>query len=120
MKYFLDTYALIELIKGNPKYKRFINEELFTSILNLYELHYIILRDFSEEKAKEYFYEFFNFLMPLKPEHIFAASEFKFEHKKQNISYSDALGYAIAIKEGMKFLTGDNAFKSIKNVEFVK
>ncbi len=120
MKYFLDTYALIEIVKGNPAYKKFVKEELFTSILNLYEFYFIILRDFNEEKAKEYFFEFLDFIIHLKPEHIFAASKFKLENKKMNISYADALGYAFAIKEGLIFLTGDDAFKNMKNIEFVK
>ena len=54
-KYFLDTYALVEIIKGNPKYKEFSNHDLHTSIFNLYELYYNLLRDFDEKIAKKYF-----------------------------------------------------------------
>ena len=118
MKFFLDTYALIEIIKGNEAYSKYINEELFTSVLNLYELFYIILRDFGEERAKELFYEFSDLLIAIEDVHIFSASKFKLKHK--NISYADALGYVIAEKEYMKFLTGDGQFKALSNVEFVK
>ncbi len=39
---------------------------------------------------------------------------------KTSLSYADALGYHLAKKLGMKFLTGDDAFKHLPNVEFVK
>lgn len=56
----------------------------------------------------------------MKNEHIFAAAYFKKRNKKWNISYADALGYAIAEQEGICFLTGDKAFERMQNVEFVK
>ena len=40
--------------------------------------------------------------------------------KKKNLSYVDALGYIIAKKNKIKFLTGNNEFKNLENVEFVK
>jgi hypothetical protein len=36
------------------------------------------------------------------------------------LSYVDALGYVIATKMKIKFLTGDNAFEGMENVEYVK
>ena len=118
--YFLDTYAIVEIIKGNQAYKKYLDSELFTSILNLYELYFNILKELDKEKAQEYFFQFYDFLIPIKNKHIFDASEFKLKRFKFNISYTDALGYAIAQEEGMKFLTGDIKFRGIKNIEFVK
>lgn len=120
VRYFLDTYALVEIVRGNVNYQKFLGAELFTSVLNLYELFYNILRDYGEEKAKELFYEFSDILIPLKEDYIFAAAQFKLKHKASNISYADALGYTIAVHENMKFLTGDKEFEHITNVEFVK
>ena len=51
MRYFADTYALIEILKGNPNYKRYSEEELVTTEFNLLELAYALTRDFSEEIA---------------------------------------------------------------------
>ncbi len=39
---------------------------------------------------------------------------------KTHLSYADALGYQLSKKLGMEFLTGDDAFKHLANVEFVK
>ncbi|MBI2667954.1 PIN domain-containing protein [Candidatus Woesearchaeota archaeon] len=118
MKFFLDTYALVELIKGNENYKKYVNNELFTSILNLYELFYYLLRSYDEDKAKLFYYQYVDILIPIRDEHVFEASKMKLKIK--DLSYTDALGYSIAQKEGIRFLTGDNEFKNLDNVEFVK
>lgn len=118
-KYFLDTYALIEIIKGNQKYKKFLQEELSTSIFNLYELYYNLLRDFNEDTAKKYFLQFKQIIIHFEDSNIFQASKFKLKYKKRRFSYADCLGYSISTQKSMKFLTGDKEFKDIENVEFV-
>ncbi len=117
MKFFLDTFAIMEIIKGNAKYEKYLDSELFTSLLNLYELYYNLLK-VADEKAKDKFFQFKQFLVPMKDEHIFLASDFRLKNSKLNLSYVDALGYVIAKEEGMEFLTGDKVFKSMSNVEF--
>ncbi len=119
VKYFLDTYALVEIVRGNPSYTKFLDKVLYTSLPHLYELYYNYLKDYGEEQAKTVFYRFFDYIVFIKAQHIFRAAQFKLKYKKSDISYVDALGYAIAEVEGMKFVTGDRAFKGIKNVEFV-
>ena len=120
MNYFLDTYALIEIIEGNVRYKKFISEKTYTSIFNLYELYYSLLRDYDEVVAKKNFDQFKNIVIPIKEDNIFAASKFKLSYKKQRISYTDALGYSIAIQNNLVFLTGDKEFENMENVEFIK
>ena len=120
MNYFLDTYALIEIIEGNVRYKKFISEKTYTSIFNLYELYYSLLRDYDEVVAKKNFDQFKNIVIPIKEDNIFAASKFKLSYKKQRISYTDALGYSIAIQNNLVFLTGDKEFENMDNVEFIK
>ena len=120
MKYFLDTYALIEIIKGNPNYNEFLDGEFSTCILNLYELFYNLLRVENKEIAKKYYIQFYDYIIDIKDEYIFEASKFKLENKKFDVSYTDSLGYIIALKNNMKFLTGDQQFKGRENVEFAK
>ncbi len=120
MRYFLDTYAIVEIVKGNLNYKKLLDAEFLTSIFNLYEMFYILLRDFNEETAKKYYGQFYEFLVDIEDESIFDACKFRLEHKKLSISYTDALGYIIALKKNSKFLTGDDAFKGKDNVEFLK
>ncbi len=120
IKFFLDTYAIIEIIKGNKQYKKYINQELFTTRYNLYELFFSLLRDYNPEIAKKYFFQFKQICIPIKDEYIFSASKLKLKHKKKRLSYIDCLGYTMAVDNEMKFLTGDKEFKNIDNVEFVK
>lgn len=119
-KYFLDSYAIIEMAKGNEKYKKYLNEESFTSIFNLYELYYALIRDYGEDVAREFFYQFKKIVIPIKDEHIFNASKFKLKNKKRCFSYADCIGYELALSYGLRFLTGDKEFESFENVEIVK
>jgi len=120
MNYFLDTYALIEIIKGNKNYQKFLECELSTSIFNLYELYYALLKDYNEQTAKKFFKQFRNNVLQIRDEYIFKSSKFKLQNIKKKLSYTDCLGYIMALNYNMKFLTGDKEFKNIKNVEFVK
>ncbi len=47
---FGDTYALIELLKGNPSYDRYSNADLVTTEFNMLELTYALLRDFGRHE----------------------------------------------------------------------
>ena len=49
-----------------------------------------------------------------------AAMKLRFELRKLELSYADALGYHISKKAGLKFLTGDRAFAELPNVEFIR
>ena len=120
MNYFLDTYALIEIVKGNEKFKDFLQYELFTSLFNLYEFYFVLLRDFNEITAKNFFYQFKKRILLIKDEHIFEASQFKLINSKKRFSYVDCIGYFMAKDYDMKFLTGDKEFEKLENVEFVK
>ena len=120
MKYFVDTYAIIEIIKGNEKYEKYVGEELCTTIYNLYELYYNLLREEGEEVAKNQFLRWKHIIISFTEQEIFQASRFKAQYKKRKLSYADALGYAVAQAQSILFLTGDQQFSDIKGVEFVK
>jgi hypothetical protein len=40
--------------------------------------------------------------------------------RKVDFSYADAIGYAMSGRLRLRYLTGDDAFKGLPNVEFVK
>ena len=118
MVYFFDTYALIELTKNNPNYLSYSDELVNTTLFNLVELYYSILRDFNEETAKKIYYRYKECVSQVNDDIIFEASKLKLRNKK--LSYIDCIGYIFALKNNLKFLTGDKEFKDIANVEFVK
>ena len=46
--------------------------------------------------------------------------KFRLKNKKMDLSYADCIGYIYACENNLKFLTGDEKFKDMDNVEFVK
>ncbi len=118
--YFFDTYALIGSIKGGESYAEYAKCECKTSLLNLIELYYIILRDFGKQEAAQHFKRLKQNLLEIDDEEIQKAMEFRLSNKKKNLSYADCIGYTVAENRGIKFLTGDEQFRSMPNVEFVK
>lgn len=118
--YFFDTYALLEILNGNKNYLNFKNVSFRTTLFNLYELYFNVLKSHGEEDAIKSFNRFAPFLIDIKNEHIFFASKFRLKNYENKFSYIDALGYSISKIEGYKFITGDRAFEFFENVEFVK
>ena len=118
--YFLDTYALIEIVKKNKNYEPYKKGNLITTKLNLMEFHYFLLRTVGKSEADVKYNRLLSLTTEISDETIKKANEFKLFHKKRKLSYIDCLGYIIARISGSKFLTGDNQFKDLQNVEFVK
>lgn len=48
------------------------------------------------------------------------AAILKIKKSRDNLSLVDCIGYVISLKSGIKFLTGDEKFRNLPNVEFVK
>ena len=118
--FFCDTYALIEIIKGNPEYQRYLNHAMMTSDYNLMELYYAFIRDYSKEEADKYFDIWSKFSIYIPRKAIRQAMEFRLANKKDSLSYIDCIGYIFSLQNRIRFLTGDIKFKNIANVEFVR
>ena len=118
--YFFDTYALVEIFKGNKNYNAYAKVNVITSYLHLYELYYNLLKEYDEEKITPFFNRIRGFCVNLEFSWIIEASKFRNSHKNRNLSYADCLGYVISKNKKIKFLTGDKEFKDLDNVEFVK
>jgi predicted nucleic acid-binding protein len=118
--YFLDTYALYEILAGNKKYEKYMGANVHTSILNIAELYYRILREFGEKEADEKTLPFTSFLLDMKPLTIKKAMIFRLKNRSKKLSYVDCIGYELARENRLYFLTGDKQFSSIPHVEYVK
>ena len=118
---FLDTYALYGIALGSENYKQFSSGvSVITTIMNLYELYYRLIQDNFLYEADKFFEKFLPDCAQIKPDVIKEAALFRLQNKKLNLSYIDALGYVAAKKHSVNFLTGDEAFRKLPNVEFVK
>jgi len=121
MNYFFDSYAIIEMINNNPKYFQYREELVNTTTLNVSEVYYFLLRTHNKQTADYWIRNLnFNLIKTIKLEISLEVAQFRFRFKKKHMSYVDCLGYLLAKKLGLKFLTGDKEFKNMKNVEFVK
>lgn len=118
--YLADTYAWLEIIKGNEQYLRFTNEYLITTQYNLIELYFILLKDYGREIAELYLETYKKNVRGMTYTAIKQGMGFKLKHQKERLSYCDCVGYALARELGIKFLTGDQKFVEKENVEFVK
>ena len=118
--FFCDTYALIEIVGGNPNYQQYLDEVLITSDLNLMELYYAFLRDYDERTAKKYLKFWTQYSIALPRDTISNAMNFKLANKRDNLSYVDCMGYIFCVENKIMFLTGDIKFENMKNVEYVK
>lgn len=118
--YFFDSYAIIEIILGNENYKEYTRSIILTTKLNLFEVFYGLLKDVGEKEANLFLDKYYRFIMDFDKDIIKKAATFRLQYKKRNLSMTDCIGYMLAGKWGIKFLTGDKEFKEMENVEFVK
>jgi len=124
VNYFFDSYALIEIITGNENYKGYTKSKVIITKINLIECYNSWISEMGEEKADYYFSFFKPCCIEILDKDIKDGVKFrihlKSKNKKINPSYIDCIGYVISLRLNIKFLTGDNAFKDLPNVEFVK
>ena len=116
--YFFDTYAFFEILRGNPKYTPYLECRIITTIFNLAELNYNLKKEKDKKIVDEYTDKYSKFIVDVSMEDIKRAMDFKMLNK--HLSIPDAIGYTIAKKYNVKFLTGDNDFEGMENVEFVR
>ena len=120
ISYFFDSYAIIELIKGNPLYIKFNESAVVITMLNLVEVINSIYKDFGEEMARGVFMKFKDCVQDIDEEIIMESIKLKSKYKKRFLSYADCVGYAFAKNNNLRFLTGDKEFSDLDNVEYVK
>jgi predicted nucleic acid-binding protein len=116
--YFFDSYAVFEMLEGNPNYEEYEKSLTVLTKLNLFEIHYGILKEKGKEKAKEILENFSESVVDFTNEDIINASEIKKQNPRR--SMTDCIGYIVSIRLKIKFLTGDKEFEDLNNVEFVK
>lgn len=120
--YFADTYAIIEYLRGNRGYAPYIEKEAWaTSLLNLIEMYYAVLRDNDEESAERAYSGFRRRAVEITDSDVAEGMKLRLGQKarKVDLSYTDAIGYAIAVRRGSSFLTGDKTFSGFQGVRFV-
>lgn len=120
LKFFFDSYALIEIYKGSENYEKYKKAKIVTAYIHVYETYYNLRKECSSEEIEDFFQQLQKFCISLKFDWIKDATEFRLRNKKADLSYADCLGYIVAKELKIKFLTGDRQFEKLDNVEFTK
>ena len=122
-RYFYDSYAVIAYLSDNPKYRSYFEDsDGVLTKLNLIEICYGTTELYGEEAAAQVVKTIAKYTIDFGQADIVGSMKLRLKLKKagHNISYADALGYYLALKHKLKFLTGDKEFEELDNVEFVK
>jgi len=114
----LDTYALIEIYKGNPKFIIYLEKGCIVTDVTLAEFYSVLLREENEQTADYWIKKFETHSFPVSREILLEAVKFRRKNNKTNISFFDAVGYIYARKRGLSFVTGDKEFEGLRGVEF--
>ncbi len=120
-RYFYDSYAVLAYLTDHPKYSAYFEENTgVLTKLNLMEVTYRILIEHGLHAARRVLTAFSRYQIDFSQPDILGAMKLRSSLKSRglDISYADALGYYIAQKQHIRFLTGDQAFKDLPNVEF--
>ncbi|MBI2076118.1 MAG: PIN domain-containing protein [Candidatus Aenigmarchaeota archaeon] len=107
----------MEIIAGNPYYRKYTDAEIVLTKLNLFEIFYTFLKE-NLKKARFYLNKYRDFAIEFDAEIIESAGLLKKSNPR--LSMADCIGYITALKNGIKFLTGDGEFENMPNVEFVR
>lgn len=116
----LDTYALVEIAKGNPHFSHYFTAEFVITDLTLAEFYGVILREKGKRDADYWATRLGPYSTPVDKKVLLHAVRFRFEHRKQRISFFDAVGYIFSRAQGYAFVTGDKEFKNLQGVEYKK
>ncbi|MHB8604739.1 MAG: PIN domain-containing protein [Thermoplasmatota archaeon] len=117
-----DTYALIAHYDGARSYRPFFEAEIGTTALNAVEFaHALILRGHAK-RLGDLMSPVLSIIVEPDRGVVEAAARFKHERRAAGAkcSYVDAWGYATARLLDAAFLTGDEDFRGVPGVKFVK
>ncbi|MBI2144159.1 PIN domain-containing protein [Candidatus Woesearchaeota archaeon] len=116
----LDTYALMEVICGNPKFSQLMNEEFVITDPTLAEFYVVLKRKYDEQTAQYWHRKLAPFCKPVARQTMINALVFREENKKQELSVFDSMGYIFSRENKHIFITGDKAFRNREGVLFIQ
>ncbi len=115
----LDTYALVEINNGNPKFANLLAEEAVITDVIMAEFYGYLYRKYDLKTADYWHRRLSFFCKPVSRDIMIKAVRFKADNSKEDLSFFDCVGYIFAIENSMKFVTGDKEFRNKPGVEFV-
>jgi len=121
--FFADTYAIIEILKGSSHYRTYKDAVLVTTEFNLAEFAYAVARDYPDTATEicSRVRHGMRLYHPGDRDYLHAAHiRRQGALKGKKFSLIDCVGYSVAESLSLPFLTGDEEFRGMNGVEFVK
>jgi predicted nucleic acid-binding protein len=115
----LDTYILVEICNGNPRFVPFLNQEIIIPNLIMAEFHGDLYRKYGLKTADYWHRRLASICKPVSIDILLKAVKYRIDNKKQRLSFFDCVGYIFAKEQGIQFVTRDKEFKTKKGVEFI-
>ncbi len=115
---FFDTYALIAVKNRKKSYDKFVDVVGVTTVFNLCEYAWLLRRELDKKIVFLEIIKVDPLLVDVDVEIVANAVEIRLKNK--NMSMPDAIGYATSLFLKIPFVTGDDDFKGLPNVVFVK
>ena len=121
--FFADSYAVIELLKGNENYRPYNDGYLITTEFNICEVAFAVCRDYPDKTQKVM--ALVRKIVTLEPtsdeDYCWGAAMRRTTTTAgKKLSTIDCVGYSVAHRLEIPFLTGDREFEDIEGVEFVQ
>lgn len=120
--YLYDTSAIYDFLEDDARTAQYFKESDngFVSELIALEACFVVLKH-KGEAAAEKILDYLHPMIKHPSKHtIMQAMKFRFKNKQRGFSYSDALGYEMALDLKIPFLTSDRGFKGLPNVILIK
>jgi predicted nucleic acid-binding protein len=116
----LDTYALIEINNGNPKFTHLLNQQVIIPDIIFAEFYGMLYKKYDLKTAEYWHRKLSSLCRPVPREILLKATLYRINNKKQQLSFFDCIGYIFAREHNMLFVTGDKEFKKKEGVEFIQ
>lgn len=120
---FYDSYAVLAYISGEKAFAKYFDGQSSGVLtkLNLMEIYFRTAKLHGHEAAREVIDRFSRYLIDFDVDDIAGSMKLREElmKKRMSISYVDALGYYLAKKMRIPFLTGDGQFADLPGVKFL-
>lgn len=121
----VDTWVWLKLLEDTTdihyetcmNYLR--NNQLYTTILNIYEIFYLAMDRLNQEQALEFIQTIQSHATVVTIDESLALGAAKI-HRSESLPAIDAFVYATALKYNANVLTGDPHFKGKKRTVFIE
>lgn len=121
--FFADSYAIIEMLKGNRNDEPYRANRLVTTEFNICEVGFALCREYPADAARilRSVRSRVTIQKTLDTDYCSgAATRKQASGEGKKLSTIDCVGYSVANRLRIPFLTGDREFAGMDNVQFVR